>query len=37
MVAIATNAVEIGDGDYVVIDGYEPSPPVPRSAEAFRN
>ena len=29
MIAIASNAVETHDCDYVVIDGYEPSPPVP--------
>jgi hypothetical protein len=29
MVAITTNAIEISDGDHVVIDGYEPSPLVP--------
>lgn len=29
MIAIAANAIEIGDCDYVVIDGYKPSPPLP--------
>jgi hypothetical protein len=29
MIAITTNAVEIGDGDYVVIDGCELPPSMP--------